>query len=59
MLLIVGNEIAPISLGQTLYASGIVIGGSIITAFIFGNIARVMSELNKVDEHFENEKDRI
>lgn len=43
ILLILGNEIAPVTLGQLIFASLVMLGGQIITAFIFGNMAALMS----------------
>ena len=52
ILLIVGGEIAPISVWQTVIASLVIIIGSIVTAFIFGNMAAIMATINKKDSHF-------
>jgi len=52
ILLIVGGEIAPVSTLQTIYASLVIITGSIVTAFIFGNMAAIMATINKKDSHF-------
>lgn len=46
ILLLVGNEAAPTTLGQTIFASMVVIMGSITTAFIFGNMAALMAAMN-------------
>jgi len=46
ILLLVGNESAPVTMGQTIFSSLIVIMGSIITAFIFGNMAALMAAMN-------------
>lgn len=52
ILLIVGNECAPVTLSQTIYASGVMITGAIVTAFIFGNMAALMATINKKDYYF-------
>ena len=52
LLLILGSESAPMGDIQTLYSSIIVIMGSIVTAFIFGNMAALMATMNKKDSHF-------
>lgn len=52
IILLVGGEIAPISIGQTIYAALVIILGSIVTAFIFGNMAALMANINKKDSHF-------
>jgi len=48
----VGGEIAPVTTLQTIYASLVIITGSIVTAFIFGNMAAIMATINKKDSHF-------
>lgn len=53
ILLIVGNEAGPKTVGQTIYASIVVLTGAIITAFIFGNMAALMATLNKKDNHLQ------
>jgi hypothetical protein len=45
ILLLVGNEAAPTTTIQTLFASMIVIMGAIVTAFIFGNIAALVAQM--------------
>ena len=52
MLLLVGNEVAPVNTPQTVYSSAIVIIGSITMAFIFGNMAALMAELNSKENAF-------
>ena len=46
ILLLVGNESAPVTMTQTIFSSLVVIMGSIITAFIFGNMAALMAAMN-------------
>jgi len=53
MLLVVGNEAAPINNNQMIYASMIILIGYIVTAFIFGNMAALMANLNKKDSQFQ------
>jgi hypothetical protein len=53
ILLILGNEISPVTFVQTLYASMIMITGAIVTAFIFGNMAALMAVINKKDSYFQ------
>ena len=47
MLLIQGNDCCPVGFSQTLFASIVVILGSIVTGFIFGNMAALMAAINK------------
>ena len=47
ILMIVGNEGGPKTPMQTLYCAVVVILGSIVTAFIFGNMAALLSQTNK------------
>jgi len=53
ILLILGNEISPVTFVQTLYASMVMITGAIVTAFIFGNMAALMAVINKKDSYFQ------
>jgi flagellar motor component MotA len=59
ILLIVGGEICPISITQTVIASLVIIIGSIVTAFIFGNMAAIMATINKKDSHFTETMDLV
>lgn len=59
ILLIVGNESAPQTLAQTVFSSGVVIAGAIVTAFIFGNMAALMATINKKDSHFQEILDLV
>lgn len=59
ILLIVGNESAPRSTGQTIFSSLVVIMGAIVTAFIFGNMAALMATINKKDSHFQEQIDFV
>ena len=52
ILLIIGNEIAPVNNTQTLVASLVVVCGSLFCAFIFGNMASLLSAMNKKEEIF-------
>jgi ABC-type microcin C transport system permease subunit YejB len=53
MLLVVGNEAAPTNNNQMIYASMIILIGYIVTAFIFGNMAALMANLNRKDSQFQ------
>lgn len=57
--MIVGNESAPKTIGQTVYSSCIVIMGAIVTAFIFGNMAALMATFNKRDSHNQEQIDFV
>ena len=59
ILLIVGNESCPLTTGQTLFSSGVVIMGAIATAFIFGNMAALMAVINKKDSVYQEQIDFI
>ena len=52
ILLIVGNEIAPTTPAFTAFAAIVIIMGSIVTGFIFGSMAEVISVVNKKDQSF-------
>jgi hypothetical protein len=47
--MLIGNELAPRSTLQTVFASLVVIMGAIVTAFIFGNIAALVAQMNQKD----------
>jgi len=55
----VGSETAPVTLGQTIYCSVVVILGALIMAFIFGNIAAVMSSMNKKESKFQEQMEMV
>lgn len=59
ILLIVGNESAPKTTEQTVFSSGVVIMGAIVTAFIFGNMAALMATMNKKDSHNQEQIDFV
>ena len=46
ILTMMGNEIAPRDTTQTAVASVIIITGAVVAAFIFGNMAALMNQLN-------------
>ena len=47
ILMVLGNEIGPVTLAQTIAASTMFIIGALVLAFIFGSIAAAMSGANK------------
>lgn len=49
ILLLVGSEIDPTDVNQTIFSSLIIILGQITTAFIFGNMAALMATFNLKD----------
>ena len=59
ILLITGNECAPVTFSQTVFASIVILMGSVVTAFIFGNIAALIAAINKKDSHFQDQLDMI
>ena len=59
MLLIQGNDCCPVGFSQTLFASIVVILGSIVTGFIFGNMAALMAAINKREQAFQDQLDMI
>lgn len=59
MLLVVGNEAAPATNKQTIYATAVILLGYIVTAFIFGNMAALMANLNKKDSKFQETIDFV
>jgi hypothetical protein len=52
-LLLVGDDIAPKSIPETIFCSLIIIIGAIVSAFIFGNMAAIMLEMGREDEDFQ------
>jgi len=58
-LMLVGNEAAPRSTAQTVFSSLVIIAGSIIFAFIFGNMAALMASMNQKESAFQDQMDRI
>lgn len=59
ILLVVGNECAPVTFSQTIFASSVIILGAIVTAFIFGNMAALMANISKKDSYFQEKLDMI
>ncbi len=59
ILLIVGNESAPMTTNQTIFSSLVVIMGAIVTAFIFGNMAALMATISKKESHFQETLDLV
>jgi hypothetical protein len=57
ILLIVGNEVAPRTTIQTIFAALVIVVGSLFTAFIFGNMAALLAAMNKKDELFTGQLD--
>ena len=49
ILLLIGSEIYPQNQVQTIFSAFVVIFGSILIAFIFGNMAALMASVNKKD----------
>ena len=59
MLLIMGNESGPRNLGQTIFSALVVFTGAIVTAFIFGNMAALMSTINKKENLLNEQLDMV
>lgn len=59
ILTMVGNEISPRSSTQTIVSIFIIITGAIVSAFIFGNMAALMEQINKKSAHFDEELDLV
>ena len=59
ILLILGNDIAPVTLLETIYGISVMILGNIVTAFIFGTMASLMALINKKDSHFQEQLDMV
>jgi len=59
VIMTVGNELAPVTLYQTVYCSMIIIAGSLILAFVFGSIAAVVAAMNRTETTFADQLDRI
>ena len=49
----VGNELAPRTNVQTIFATIVVISGALLSAFIFGNMAALMATMNRKSNHFD------
>ena len=58
-LLIIGNEVAPVTSAQTIFAALITVFGALLVAFIFGNMASLLSAMNKKEEKFQSELDMV
>ena len=54
-----GNDCAPVTFAQTLYASLVMMMGAIVTAFIFGNMAALLAAINKKDSYFQEQLDMV
>jgi len=52
ILLLLGSDIIPTETIQIVYSALIVIFGSILSAFIFGNMAALMADMNSRDSKF-------
>jgi hypothetical protein len=50
LLLMLGNEIAPVSTLQIVFASALAIFGALFGAFLFGNMAALMEAMNRRDD---------
>ena len=59
MLLLVGSDILPMNGGQYFYGSIIVIFGSILQAFLFGNMAALMASINLKDNRMQEHLDNV
>ena len=59
ILLIVGNEAGPKNALQTAYATIVIFLGSIVTAFIFGNMAALLSTINKRENLLQEQLDLV
>ena len=59
VFLLVGAEAAPRTLGETVFASFMILFGAIITAIMFGEMAVVMTSLRKSDTKFNEMHDSI
>jgi fumarate reductase subunit C len=59
ILTMVGNEISPRTIGQTLMSSLIIMTGAIVSAFIFGNMAALIATINKKSAHFDEQLDLV
>lgn len=57
ILLIIGTDIAPINTVQTIYSAIVVVFGALFCAFIFGNMASLLSAMNKKEQIFQQELD--
>lgn len=44
--MLVGNEVMPTGSAQAIFAAFVIISGQIIIAFIFGNMAALLSAMN-------------
>lgn len=53
ILLVLGNEISPITSGQTTFSAMVIILGAFVTSFIFGNMAALMAIINKKESFFQ------
>jgi hypothetical protein len=56
---IVGNEIAPITVGQHIYISITTLFGSLLMATVFGTIVSIMSQMNVRQKVLDEKLDQV
>lgn len=59
ILLVVGNDCSPVTFGETVFASLVMVIGAVVTAFIFGNMAALMASINKKESYFQEQLDMV
>ena len=50
LLLLMGNDSAPISAGQTIYVTFVALAGTLYGSFLFGNMAALMENMNRAGD---------
>ncbi len=59
ILIIIGNEAAPVSTTQTIFVSSALIMGAILMAFIFGNMAALLAAMKMKDSIYQERLDKF
>lgn len=59
ILLILGNDIAPVTTLEMAFGVSVMILGAIVTAFIFGTMASLMALINKKDSNYQEQLDMV
>jgi len=59
IILLVGNEIAPVKLPQYIFSACMTIGGSVFMAWLFGSIAATVQSLTQKDTDHADKVDMV
>lgn len=59
VLTMAGEELAPVTNLQIIFAVIVVVAGALFSAFIFGNMAALQSQMNKKESMFDSTLDMV